>query len=87
LAFDLLRALAADPEPRGDYVFPRTADHERNIVQPWHAIRRTTGLEDLRLRDLRHVYATAAFGAGPAARGDCALLGHKSSIMTRTYAH
>jgi integrase len=84
LAFDLLRALTADPEPRSEYVFlgARTAEDQRNIVQPWHAIRRTAGLEDLRLRDLRHVYATAAFGAGLPLEAIA-----RSSAMTRTNAH
>ena len=58
-----------------------------NIQKPWRRIRKMAGLDDVRIHDLRHSFAS--FGA---ARGDSLyiigkILGHKQSHSTQRYAH
>jgi integrase len=45
------------------------------------------GLNTLRMHDLRHVFATAALEGGVPLDAIAPLLGHSSTVMTRTYAH
>lgn len=53
----------------------------------WVHFRRTVGLEDVRLHDLRHTYAAYAAGAGATLPQIGALLGHKHPQATARYAH
>lgn len=76
-------------DPAGEFLFPSpVADGEarRDVKNLWMAIRKQTGLA-LRLHDLRHVYATAALEAGVSLDAIAPLLGHSSTVMTKTYAH
>jgi len=45
------------------------------------------GIEDFRLHDLRHTFASYQAMSGVAARGLQALLGHKDPRMTMRYSH
>jgi integrase len=45
------------------------------------------GIEDFRLRDLRHTFASYQAMSGVAARGLQSLLGHKDPRMTMRYSH
>ncbi len=55
--------------------------------KPWRAIRRHAGVEDLRLHDLRHSFASVGAGAGMGLPIVGALLGHKQAATTERYAH
>lgn len=61
--------------------------HLRSLTRPWHRIRGRAGLEDVRLHDLRHSYASFGAGAGLSLRMIGQLLGHSQPVTTQRYAH
>jgi integrase len=63
---------------------------ERNLVnieKPWRRIRKIAGLDDFRLHDLRHTYASVAAGLGEGLPIIGKLLGHTQAQTTERYAH
>jgi integrase len=73
---------------------PARIDSERLFpFGPWQitmAFRRATkraGIEDFRLHDLRHTFASYQAMAGVQTRGLQALLGHRDNRMTMRYSH
>ena len=65
----------------------REAAHLVNLQKPWRRIRKEAGIDDVRIHDLRHSYASI----GAAARGSLhmigRLLGHSHQNTTARYAH
>lgn len=61
--------------------------HLVNLEKPWLRLRSQIGLEDVRLHDLRHTFASvgAASGLGLPVIG--AVLGHAQAATTQRYAH
>ena len=67
---------------------PRTADsawviagarpgsHLVNLQKPWRRIRKRAGLEDVRIHDLRHSFASRALALGESLTMIGMLLGH-----------
>ncbi len=53
----------------------------------WKDIRSEAGLEDVRLHDLRHSYASMALLSGESVRAVGRLLGHEKPTTTLKYAH
>lgn len=53
----------------------------------WNRIRRAAGIEDVRVHDLRHSYASIAINAGASLEAIGATLGHKDVRTTLRYAH
>ena len=53
----------------------------------WMKVRSEAGLEDVRLHDLRHSYASMALLSGESVRSLGRLLGHKEPTTTLKYAH
>lgn len=58
-----------------------------NIQRPWARIRKRAGLDDVRLHDLRHSYASVAAMAGQSLPQIGAQLGHSQPQTTKRYAH
>lgn len=58
-----------------------------NLKRPWEILRAAAGLQDFRLHDLRHSYASVAAAAGMSLPQIGALLGHNSPQTTARYAH
>lgn len=58
-----------------------------NLQKPWRRVRKAAGLDDVRLHDLRHSYASAAAAAGVPLQVIGGLLGHSSQQTTARYAH
>ncbi len=61
--------------------------HLVNLQKPWRRIRKLAGIEDVRLHDLRHSFASFAAESGASLPMIGALLGHNSSETTQRYAH
>ena len=53
----------------------------------WYAVRHAAGLDDVRLHDLRHSFASAIASAGGSLLMIRSLLGHKDTKTTAKYAH
>jgi integrase len=59
----------------------------RNLTHAWCRARKFAGLDDVRLHDLRHSYASLAAGKGVSLYTIGKLLGHKDPVSTQRYAH
>jgi integrase len=58
-----------------------------NLQKPWRRLRALAGLNDVRIHDLRHSYASVAAGAGMSLPIIGKLLGHTQPATTQRYAH
>ena len=61
--------------------------HLSNIHEHWYPLRARAGLEDVRLHDLRHTYASRALALGESLTMIGKLLGHSKVATTARYAH
>lgn len=59
----------------------------KNLSRAWIIARAFEGLDDVRLHDLRHSYASLAAGRGVSLQTIGALLGHRAIASTKRYAH
>ena len=59
----------------------------KNLSRAWTVARVYAGLDDVRLHDLRHSYASLAAGRGVSLQMIGKLLGHKVVATTQRYAH
>lgn len=62
-------------------------EHLVNIKDAWSIIRKSANLEDVRIHDLRHSYASAAVTSGHHLKVIGSLLRHKNTSTTERYAH
>lgn len=71
------------------YVLPATRGqgHYIGIQKPWRAIRKTAGIDDVRIHDLRHSFASVGAIGGTSIPILGALLGHTHSSTTDRYSH
>lgn len=86
-ALALLKSL---PRMAGSpYVFPGRDPGKplRELKRTWLAARHAAGLDDVRLHDLRHSFASFAVGSGLSLYLTGQLLGHKQAATTQRYAH
>ena len=65
----------------------KPGSHLVNLRKPWGRIRATAGLEDVRIHDLRHSFASMAVAGGLSLPVIGALLGHTQPATTARYAH
>ena len=65
----------------------KEGSHLINLQKPWRRIRNEAGLNDVRLHDLRHTFASIAVANGLSLPIIGALLGHKHASTTQRYAH
>ncbi|WP_326973073.1 tyrosine-type recombinase/integrase [Candidatus Rhodobacter oscarellae] len=73
-----------------EYLFPSPRTPEKPVSENltlWYKIRRDIGIEDVRLHDLRHSYASQCVMAGVPLPVVSKLLGHSHCAMTLRYAH
>jgi integrase len=61
--------------------------HLVNIEQPWRRIRKAAQLDDVRLHDLRHSFASVAASGGQSLVIIGKMLGHSQPATTARYAH
>jgi integrase len=58
-----------------------------NLEKPWLAIRKAAGLDDVRMHDLRHCFASVAASSGLGLPIIGKMLGHSQPQTTQRYAH
>ncbi len=61
--------------------------HLINLQKPWRRIRQLAGIDDVRIHDLRHSYASIAINSGASLAMVGKLLGHKQPQTTMRYSH
>ena len=71
------------------YVFPAISGggYFQGIGKVWRAVRKEAGLEDVRLHDLRHTFASFGVAGGFNLPVLGAILGHTQTSTTQRYAH
>ena len=85
-----MKLLAGLPRIEGNlWVIPgrKPGTHMSNVDQSWQVIRARAGLEDVRIHDLRHSYASRALALGESLPMIGKLLGHSQVETTARYAH
>ena len=58
-----------------------------SLFEPWRRVRARAGLDDVRLHDLRHSYASRALALGESLPVIAKLLGHAQIQTTARYTH
>jgi integrase len=58
-----------------------------NLQKPWRAIRKAAGLDNVRIHDLRHAFASVAASSGMGLPIIGKMLGHTQAATTHRYAH
>jgi integrase len=87
-ARQLLREMQDEADDGAVYLFPgQRTPHRLDINEAWGALRKATGIGDLRLHDLRHTFASVLASAGLSLPVIGALLGHSTPVTTHRYAH
>ncbi len=84
------QALETLPREQGNpYVIcgNKQGQHLVNLQKPWRRIRKRAGLNDVRIHDLRHTFASWAAKKGGSLPQIGAVLGHKQAQTTQRYAH
>ncbi len=90
LSPEVARVLAAIPRVDGNpFVIPGKTKGKamRNLNDPWDIVCTRAGLENLRLHDARHSYASRALALGESLPMIGRLLGHTQVETTARYAH
>ena len=85
-----LKLLSALPRtPGSPWVFParNPGEHVRSVHHVWKSVCLRAGLENVRVHDLRHSYASRALALGESLTMIGKLLGHSQIKTTARYAH
>lgn len=70
------------------YLFPTSSgSHMPDLNRPWAWLKKTTGLAELRVHDLRHSFASVLISGGVRLETIGKLLGHSQYQTTMRYAH
>ncbi len=90
LTVPVKKVLEGVPRSPGDpLMFPGGNGKGRplNLHYYWEAVRERAGLDDVRIHDLRHSYASRALALGESLSAIGRLLGHRHVVSTARYAH
>ena len=79
----------AERLPGNPWVIPGAKPGARlsSLFEPWRKVRARAGLDDVRLHDLRHSYASRALALGESLPVIAKLLGHAQIQTTARYTH
>ena len=82
----LANARRVDGNP---YVIVGTGEgmHLTDLQKPWRRVRKAAGLDDVRIHDLRHTFASEAVMGGESLPMVGKILGHTQTQTTARYAH
>ena len=83
----LLEALPRDEDNPWVIAGRLPGSHLTDLQRPWRRIRERAGLEDVRIHDLRHSFASRALALGESLTMIGKLLGHTQAQTTARYAH
>ena len=83
----VLAGLARLPANPWVIVGKQPGTHLSTITADWYRLRAHAGLDDVRIHDLRHSYASRALAAGESLSMIGKLLGHADIQSTARYAH
>lgn len=85
-ALVLLKTMKEDAA--GRFLFPTsTGTHMSDLNRPWAWLKKETGLQDLRVHDLRHSFASVLISGGVPLETIGKFLGHSQHQTTLRYAH
>lgn len=86
-ALALLRSLPREDDIPWVFYNPKTKKPPVSIFWAWDSIRRKVGLQEVRLHDLRHSFASFLVNSGRSLYEVQRLLGHHDPKVTMRYAH
>ena len=86
-AVRLLADLTRDPDNPWVIAGKKPGSHLTDLQHPWRRIRSRAGLDDVRIHDLRHSFASRAVALGESLPMIGKLLGHVQVRTTARYAH
>lgn len=86
-AVALLRSLPRTRSVPWVFFNPKTGKPPVSIFSAWDSIRKSVGLKDVRLHDLRHSFASFLVNNGRSLYEVQKLLGHHDPKVTMRYAH
>jgi integrase len=86
-AVDVLRALPPSVDNPFVIVGRKGGQHLTDLQHPWRRIRKAADLEDVRIHDLRHTFASGGLAVGEGLPIIGKLLGHTQVQTTARYAH
>ena len=86
-AVRLLRSLPRDDDNPWVIAGKKPDSHLTDLQHPWRRIRARADLEDVRIHDLRHSFASRALALGEGLPMIGKLLGHTQVQTTARYAH
>lgn len=86
-AIDVLEALPHMADNPFMIAGRKVGSHLVEMEKPWQRIRKKAGLENVRIHDLRHSFASMAVGSGMSLPMIGKLLGHTQAQTTARYAH
>jgi integrase len=86
-AIELLERIPREQNNLYVIIGRKNQSHLINLQKPWQRIRKKAGLDDVRIHDLRHTFASVAAANGMSLPIIGALLGHKQTQTTARYAH
>ena len=89
LSDDAIKILSAASRNNSDYIFPGKdgINPIQGLQKIWQRIRQVADLQDVRIHDLRHTFASVAVSNGASFYEVGRLLGHASVQSTQRYAH
>lgn len=86
-ALEILAGIERRPDNPYVIVGLKPGEHLVGLTRQWYRIRKRAGLDDVRLHDLRHTYASIGAGIGLGLPMIGKLLGHTVPATTQRYAH
>src|SRR5262249_49011967 len=86
-AISLLNSLPRTDGNENIFTSPMPGRTSPSLWFPWRRIRARAGIEDVRLHDLRHSFASFLVNEGVSLYVVQALLGHANARTTQRYAH
>ena len=86
-AAGVLAALPRNPDNPWVIAGRKPGSHLTDLQHPWRRIRARAGLDDVRIHDLRHSFASRALALGESLPMIGKLLGHTQVQTTARYAH